>query len=310
MSTATTGPSLKDLQRRMARAVMHPLTRAETMAHRRRDGVRNDDEAKAFIKPNDRLSSFDRLEIYNRQYWFRLYSSFEEDFPGLAAVIGRRRFDGLMRAYLTEHPSRSFTLRNLGSRLESWLLEHPEWIEPRMQLALDMVRLEWLHIEAFDGAALPVPGAEELAGVDENTRFHLQPYLRLLHASYPVDDLLIAVRHAAGSRDASSNSAAAARRSRSVRRVADLAGQDIFLAVHRMENSVYYRRLEREEYAMLTALVEGQTLGQAMEAGFATSPLPDEERALWLQQVFARWALLGWFAAPGVVASDGESECA
>ena len=28
--------------------------------------------ASEFIKPNDRLSSFERLEIYNRQYWFRL----------------------------------------------------------------------------------------------------------------------------------------------------------------------------------------------------------------------------------------------
>jgi hypothetical protein len=37
-------------------------------------------EAAVLIKPNDSLSSLERLEIYNRQYWFRLYSSFEDDF--------------------------------------------------------------------------------------------------------------------------------------------------------------------------------------------------------------------------------------
>src|SRR6202012_5144244 len=99
-----------------------------------------------FIKPNDRLSSFERLEIYNRQYWFRIYSSFEEDFPGLKAITGGKKFDRLMRDYLTECPSQSFSLRNLGSRLEAWLTEHPDYIEPRRDLAMDMIRLEWAHI--------------------------------------------------------------------------------------------------------------------------------------------------------------------
>ena len=56
----------------MAAAVMQPLTRNETMVQRRKDGVRMEQESAAFIKPNDRLTSFERLEIYNRQYWFRL----------------------------------------------------------------------------------------------------------------------------------------------------------------------------------------------------------------------------------------------
>jgi hypothetical protein len=55
-----------------------------------------------------------------------------------------------MWAYLTECPSESFTLRNLGSRLEEWLLSNPQPITPRESLALEMVRLEWAHIEPFD----------------------------------------------------------------------------------------------------------------------------------------------------------------
>ena len=45
--------------------------------------------ASQIIKPNDRLTSFERLEIYNRQYWFRILSGFAEDFPGLARCLGR-----------------------------------------------------------------------------------------------------------------------------------------------------------------------------------------------------------------------------
>jgi hypothetical protein len=77
---------LQDLQRRVASAIMNPLTREETMRHKRADGTSNEAEANDLIRPNDRLTAFERLEIYNRQYWFRLYSSFEEDFPGLRAI--------------------------------------------------------------------------------------------------------------------------------------------------------------------------------------------------------------------------------
>ena len=54
---------LLELQRRFAAAVMHPLTKNETMPHRRRDGVANNAEAVALIKPNDRLNSFERLRF-------------------------------------------------------------------------------------------------------------------------------------------------------------------------------------------------------------------------------------------------------
>src|SRR5215472_4800852 len=63
-------PNLAALQRRMATAVMRPLTRNETMQMRDANGASISKEADSFIKPNDRLSSFERLEIYNRQYWF------------------------------------------------------------------------------------------------------------------------------------------------------------------------------------------------------------------------------------------------
>ena len=74
-------------------------------------------------------------------------------FPDCAPIIGERRFEKLAIAYLLDCPSRSFTMRNLGSRLEAWLRAHPEHIAKFEPIALDMVRLEWAEIEAFDEAA-------------------------------------------------------------------------------------------------------------------------------------------------------------
>src|ERR1700692_1181049 len=126
---------LLKLQRTMARAVMQPLTSTERMQKKPPDGRPMRSYAARFIKPNDRLTSFERLEIYNRQYWFRLFSSMNEDFPGLRGVLGARRFEEMCKAYLVDCPSRSFTLRNLGARLEAWLRKNPKWAGSKQALA-------------------------------------------------------------------------------------------------------------------------------------------------------------------------------
>ena len=297
MSAEARGPAsqLLDIQRRMAAAVMHPLTRAETMRRQRRDGTSNETEAEWMIRPNDRLTSFERLEIYNRQYWFRLYASFEEDFPGLEAIVGRAKFDALMRAYLTECPSESFSLRDLGSRLEAWLEKHPESTHPDTTLALDMVRLEWAHIEAFDCEERPALSAEALASVGEGSVLRLQPHLRLLALRWPVEDLLLEVRSENGSSASRTNNASARRKRRHVRRMAALAPRPIYLAVHRHQNSVWYKPLSADEYRLLAALAAGHTLGEAIEAMLAVSEIPEEERLAFVREAFATWSMLGWF---------------
>ena len=102
------------------------------------------------------------LEIYNRQHWFRLIDALSEDFPGLQAILGAKRFRTIAKAYITECPQ-SFSLRDLGSRLPLWLGSHRELLQPNERLARDMANLEWAHIEAFDAAELPALKPEDLA---------------------------------------------------------------------------------------------------------------------------------------------------
>ena len=68
--------------------------------------------------------------------------------------------------------------------------------EERHALALDMVRLEWAHIEAFDSAAEKALGPEDLIELGPDFRAGLQPYIRLLAFEYPVDNLRIQVNRA------------------------------------------------------------------------------------------------------------------
>lgn len=297
---------LASLQKAVARAVMQPLTRDEQMRTVGPKGESMRRYAARYIKPNDRLTSFERLEIYNRQYWFRVLGGLAEDFPGLRAILGDRPFEDMCRAYLIECPSRSFTLRNLGARLESWLQRNPRWIRGNPQLALDMVRLEWADIEAFDSAAEPVLKAEELAGAPGGFRLRLQPYVQLLTLHYPVDDLVLRLKETEGDHEFASNAVSERRKRSKVRAVAALKPQEIFLVVHRIDFSVYFRRIEREAYTMLAALRAGKSVAYAIERAFKKSSVPEIERGGYVRHSFETWAALGWFcqSKPGEKGKD------
>jgi hypothetical protein len=290
--------SLLALQRKMAAAVMGPLTPAGNMSSKAPNGRSMRRYAGEFIKPNDRLTSFERLEIYNRQYWYRILDSFIEDFPGLRAVLGDTRFDRLAKAYLTENPSQSFTLRNLCSRLEGWLRKHPKYLGSRRQLGLDMVRLEWADIEAFDGEAKPSLKQEDLAKADpDKLKLHLQPYISLLDLNYPVDDLLLAVKDDEDT-DFASNAFNEHRKRKRVAATARLKPKPIYLAVHRSEYSVYFRRLQREEFEVLRGLRRGQSLSRAIDGAFRKSAIPVKERPAYVEEWFHNWSALVWFCRP------------
>lgn len=290
---------LATLQRAVARAVMQPLTLSERMRRTAPGGGRMSSYAARYIKPNDRLTSFERLEIYNRQYWFRLLSSMIEDFPGLRAILGGQRFESMCKAYLTQCPPRSFTLRNLGARLETWLRQNPSWTRNRRVLALDMVRLEWADIEAFDGQAKPTLRSEDLQEIEvPNLQLGIQPYVRLLELHYPVDDLLLEMKRGDDTADFASNAIQERKKRSKVRAVAKLEPAEIFLAVHRLDFSVYFRRIEPEEFALLGALRSGKTIERAIELAFRKSAVPAADRAAFVQHSFQTWATLGWVCGP------------
>ena len=69
----------------------------------------------------------------------------------------------------------------------------------------------------------------------------------------------------------------------------------IYLAVHRFDNSVYYRRIDREAYLLLSGLQQHKTLGESLEAASSDTRFSTEEHAGKIQQYFAHAAQLGWF---------------
>jgi hypothetical protein len=289
--------NLLELQRRMAEDVMRPLTPDFRMQSSTADGSSTQKLAESYIKPNELLSSADRLEIYNRQYWFRVIGAVAEDYPGLLAVLGEEKFDQMVLAYLKENPSTSFTLRNLGSKLSHWLESHPEFAARRHKLLVDVAKLEWAYIESFDRASLSPLSELDISGLTAESQLSLQPHLQLLDLRYPVDELILAVHRQTESAGVASN-AALEHKHKKLKRLPTMRHSVIRLAIHRFDNDVYYRRIDREAFLLLSAIQEGATLGAAIEKAFSDSKLSSTEQAEKIQEYFAHAAGLGWFCVP------------
>jgi hypothetical protein len=290
---------LRQLQRVMAGALFRPLTSRWGMQKLSTDGVPMKTLASEFIKPNDRLSSFDRLEIYNRQYWFRVLDCLHDDYPGLRAVVGERRFMKLATAYLSRYPSDSYTLRDLGYRLEAFLREEPHWITPREELALDMVRFEWAQVVAFDGPANPPVTPDDILDTSPSKlRLGLQPYLSVLELNFAVDDFLIAAkkRESDALRGEASNAMNAPPKSAVRRkRVRFPKREKVYLAVHRHDNMLYYKRLDQEAFAILTSLERGVTVEDACVEAVSASNRTNVDWSAQIKEWFDAWSALGWF---------------
>lgn len=285
-----TDADLRALQRWMTHALVQPLTANDDLAPVWRDGRPMAEVAAEYIKPNARLTAFERLQIYSRSYWFRVIDCAYDDAPGLRALLGEEKFLRLIRAYLAKYPSRSYTLRNLCARLPQFIREAPRLTAPHTALAHAIARFEWAQTVAFDGEARPVLTPEELAATPPTKlRLGLQPYLSLVAARWPVDNYVLAVKKRDALRSEASNAVDRAPSAAAKKKVPLPRRAAAHIVVHRYNHTLYYKRVTAPAFRVLEALAAGRTLAQALAAGGPRVKPTD------VQAWFATWMELGWF---------------
>ncbi len=308
---------LLEFQRTLAQAVMQPMT---ARGNRMRGSSRKTQNGVALVKPNSRLSSFERLEIYHRSYWSRVLDAFSEDFPGVRALLGTKGFDRLRRRYLADCPSESFTMRDLGKHLAAWMERNATFgfksAGASYGIARDMAKLEWAHIESFDAAEHERLNPADVATLTPESRLQIQPHLRLIEVEYEVDVLLVAIRKAA-ERRSSAERGAMRKRIAEARLCASSFGaasasafpdgssaSRVYLAVHRFDLVVHYKRLDAEMFRLMSALAKGASIADASEFAYEGSTLGSDKCQEHVQNSFALFASLGWFCKAGRLESE------
>ena len=141
------------------------------------------------VLPSSTLDSSARVQVYAGAYSSRLLDVLHEDFPRLAALLGRDGFEQIARDYLRSHPSEHPSLRHL-SRAMAAFLERRTDLPPYLA---DLARLEWARIDVFDAPdAEPLPVAA-LRTVRPEDWPHLYlvpiPALQVVRAAWPVHEL-------------------------------------------------------------------------------------------------------------------------
>jgi len=261
---------LDELQREFFAAIQMPLrgtSRESTELTPSDDGHSEEflEKARELMKPGQNLSSEERLELYHRQYWFRVLDSVAEDFPVLRKMAGEQVFWDLMEAYMMACPSGSFTLRHLGRKMPEFVAGWEGLDEPKRRWFSALARIEYAYMEIFEAADWEPVAPEQLA----TAMLGLQPHVILLELPVPAD--LCEDWETFEPEDES----------------------PVWLAVWRGENRGRLQcRLDDVEYELLERLRKGGTLEDVFAEPASREPEPEEISA-W----FAAWQARGWIAS-------------
>ncbi len=281
---------LKKLQRAFAEIIRRPLRDNDSMiADRRSSNI---------ISPNQVLSAHERLELYARQYWWRIKDSLYEDFPGVRKVLGEALYHQVAEAYLIARPSTSFTLRNLGKSFPEFLKKSKLIPIPVRNLAFEVALLEWDKIDVFDAAQGTPPSDSTPA----NARLTLSPALRIRALRYPAHRI---IRGSVGESDSgtdheqTSNTVSAKRKVKPKSGRISVKPKPTFLATHRYRGLIYFKELTRNEFALLSAIQTSRSLTVALKAWRPTGVAKAQIDSI-VGDMFKEWGALGWISVnPG-----------
>jgi hypothetical protein len=238
-------------------------------------GAARPDDLDALVVGDERLSSFDRLDIYANMYFFRLLDCLKEDYPCLLEAIGPDRFHNLITDYLLAHPSSHPSLRFVGRPLPGFLARHA--LERECPGLADLVRLEWARSDIFDARdARPLTRAD-LAAMpqDEAGDVHLVliPACRLLRLDHDAPGAWRALKETGDARAGVPDGEGATCSHADAGHAGPLpaiARRPTTVRVWRQGFAVHHRSVDREEFDSLEALRAGDTLGaiaQRLSAG-------------------------------------------
>ena len=161
------------------------------------------------------------------------------------------------------------------------------------EIALDMARLEWAEIESFDSAEYERLSPDDIAVIDPDRSLQIQPHLRLIESGHDVDTLVLEIRESA-KRNGGVPRAVSANRIKRAK-----SATPVYLAIHRFELVVHYKRLDAEMFRLVNTLAKGVSIADAVEVAYSESTLTPEQCQQHIQDSFALFAALGWFCKPG-----------
>jgi hypothetical protein len=223
-------------------------------------------KAEELMRAGENLSSAERLELYHRQYWFRVLESVAEDFPHLRRMAGEQKFWEMLEAYLQSFPSGSFTLRHLGRSMAGFVSGWHGLDETKRRWFSGLAELEYAAMEIFEAAEREPLTPDRLA----KEELELQPHVRLIDIPVPADLCLTWKTFTPGDEERT------------------------HVAVWRGPKGAHQIRLDPVEFTLLQRLRKGGRLDELFAEPIEPEPTPEE-----VQGWFSGWQSRGWITVRG-----------
>jgi hypothetical protein len=281
---------LDQIQKWMQAVIAHPegIAQGVKSPEAQREIPLAPESVESVVERSRSLSSLERLQIYGNAYYARLVECLRDEFPALFHAMGQEEFDAYAMGYLQSYPSQSYTLAQLGKNLPAFLEEvKPPPAEERRerpwQFFIDVARLERIYAEVFDGPGsegAPTLSAESLQRIPPDewplVRLVPAPSLRLARFAFPVHDYVTRVR-----REESP----------------EIPGpSETFLAINRREFVVRRMPLAAVPFELLSNLVAGHPLGEAMALTLESTGADFDQFASGLSSWFQDWTNSQFFS--------------
>lgn len=136
------------------------------------------EEAAEWITPSCTLKPYQRIQIYNQQYWWRLLSTLHKTFPLVVRLYGYRDFnDTIAVPYLQKYISNHWSLSHLGNRLPQWV--ENDYFGEDKPLILSATLIDWAYNIVFlEKHEAPLINEDDLSTIFEK-KAKLQPHIHL-----------------------------------------------------------------------------------------------------------------------------------
>lgn len=278
---------IRSIQEWFATVISQPLTESDAIQPISYSGNPVEEEAQKFISGSCKLKPHKRLEIYNQQFWFRLFNFLEANFPLTSRLLGRDKFKKVATEFLVDNPPDHWSLTFLGKNF-------PKWIKPKNypKLIEHSIEIDALCYASSLSSKQPAISLETFKNQDPNilldTTLFLQPHLFLVH--YPYD--LFMFREEVLKRDLeySRNTS-----------TASLQESDVhyFVVFRTRNNNLAWQNIRETEFQLLQMLQKGCTILTLCDWIEHQDTSLQTEMAKNVQKFVQRWILNEWLTING-----------
>lgn len=205
-----------------------------------------------------------RLVVHQRNYETSLVTALLGKFPATVWLAGTPFVTEAARHFVRDHPPQAPCIAEYGEQFPQFLLACPG--AQRVPYLGDFAKLEWHVGHVSIDVERPAVAREEFSRIDAgaltDALLALQPGMRYLEASWPVDELMkLYLEESAPDHF-------------------EFEPADVWLEVCGARGEFHINRLDAAEFMFRKAILEGQSMGDAAERALDAKATFDPGQAL------------------------------